>query len=162
VTSISSALRIIGIGNDFRGDDGVGVFVARQLRGQLPPGVSVLEETGEGGALLEAWKGAASVILIDAVRSGADPGTFYRLDVLAERLPSEFFPQSSHAFGVAEAVELARALNQLPPRLVLYGIEGDSFAAGVGLSPTVAQSAAKVAAELLAEVRCGTQERAHS
>jgi Ni,Fe-hydrogenase maturation factor len=54
---------------------------------------------------------------------------------------------------VAEAVELARALKRLPPRLVVYGIEGRSFSAGVELSAEVEQAAAVVVARVLDEMR---------
>lgn len=129
---------ILGLGNPFRGDDGVGRVLARRLREAAWPGVAVREESGEGAALMEAWKDADSVIIVDAVQSGDAPGTIHRLDARAQSVPAKFFHYSTHAFSVAEAVELARALNQLPPRLILYGIEGRDFSAGETISPEVA------------------------
>ena len=79
-------------------------------------------------------------MLVDAVRSGAPPGTIHRLDARAGPVPTGFFHYSTHAFSVAEAVELARSLDQLPPHLIVYGIEGEKFAAGVGLSLVVEQA----------------------
>jgi hydrogenase maturation protease len=152
---------IIGVGNIYRSDDGVGICVVRRLREQVPSGVTILEESGEGAALLETWKGAAAVILVDAVQSGAPPGTIHRLDAHTAQIPSRFFHYSSHAISVAEAIELARALDVLPQRLLVYGIEGRNFAAGVGLSKEVEQAAAAVVAHMLDEVRAlmaaGTQ-----
>lgn len=129
---------VLGLGNEFRGDDGVGRVLARRLGEAVWPGVAVREESGEGAALMEAWKDADSVILVDAVQSGDAPGTIHRLDARAQSIPAKFFHYSTHAFSVAEAVELARALNQLPPRLILYGIEGRDFSAGEKISPQVA------------------------
>jgi hydrogenase maturation protease len=160
VTPTSSLPLVIGIGNTFRSDDGVGIWVVRRLRGQLPSGVCILEATGEGAALLEAWKGAAAVVLVDAMRSGAAPGTIHRFDAGVEPIRSVFFRGSSHAFGVGEAIELARALTQLPSRLIVYGIEGGNFSAGVELSAAVVRSATEVADELLREARCWITERA--
>ena len=60
---------------------------------------------------------------------------------------------STHAFGVADAVELARALGRLPGRLDVYAIEGASFAAGDRLSPAVERAVAELAAELSASRR---------
>ena len=80
------------------------------------------------------------MILIDAVSSGAAPGTIYRLDAKTEPIPAKFFNYSSHAFGVAEAIAMATALKRLPPELVIYGIEGKNFAAGVELSAEVAHA----------------------
>jgi hydrogenase maturation protease len=142
---------IIGIGNEFRGDDGVGIAVARLLRGRTSAGVTIREESGEGAALMEAWKDAATVILVDAVQSGATPGTIHRMDASMDQVPSKFFHYSTHAFSVAEAVELARAMNQLPDRMILYGIEGESFAAGVLLSNTVERAVRLLAEKILGE-----------
>jgi hydrogenase maturation protease len=129
---------VIGLGNPLRGDDAIGGVIARRLRELALPDVDVREESGEGVALLEAWQNATNVILIDAAQSGAAPGTIHRLDASRAPVSLRFFPPSTHAFGVAEAVELARALNQLPGCVVLYGIEGRSFRRGETLSPEVA------------------------
>lgn len=147
-----SKIFIIGIGNDYRRDDAAGRIVARNLKKRIPPGTEILEETGEGTALLEAWRGAEDVFLIDAVQSGAPPGTLHRIDVWTQPLPTSFFRHSTHAFGIAEAVELARVLHQLPPRLIIYGIEGERFDAGVGLSPAVEKAVAEVEARLQEEI----------
>ncbi len=152
-----SGTLIIGVGNVYRGDDGVGVAVARRLRGQTPAEVTILEASGEGAALLEAWKGAARVVLIDATHSGAPPGTIHRLDAHAGPLPSQFFHYSTHAFSVAEAVELARALDELPPHLIVYGIEGRNYAAGEGLTVEVEKAASDVIPQVLQDAGCFMQ-----
>ena len=141
---------IIGLGNEYRRDDAVGLVVARRLRQAAPKSVGVLEETGEGASLLESWQDADTVILIDAVQSGAAPGTLHRLDAHAQPIAKKFFRFSTHAFGLAEAVELGRALGRLPPRLIVYGIEGKSFEAGVGLSPEVEAAALEAVERVLA------------
>jgi hydrogenase maturation protease len=96
---------------------------------------------------MESWKQAHTVILIDAVQSGAEPGTIQCLDARAATVPASFFRFSTHAFSVAEAIELARALNQLPPRIILYGIEGKNFEVGIGLSPELKTAVDSVAEE---------------
>ena len=144
---------VIGLGNEFRGDDGVGRVVARRLREAAMPGVTVREESGEGAALMDAWKDAAAVILVDAVQSGAAPGTIHRLDATRTPVPSRFFHYSTHAFSVAEAVELARALGQLPPRLILYGIEGRDFTAGERLSREVAAAVDELLPRIMQEIQ---------
>ncbi|HET9533229.1 MAG TPA: hydrogenase maturation protease [Blastocatellia bacterium] len=140
---------LIGCGNEYRSDDGAGLLVARLAKEMGSEHVAVRESLGEGAALLDAWKGAETVILIDAVCSGSEAGTIYRVEAHRERLPAELFHCSTHAFGVAEAIELARALNRLPARLIVYGIEGKSFAAGIGLSPEVSEAARRVADSVL-------------
>ncbi|MFN0086651.1 MAG: hydrogenase maturation protease [Blastocatellia bacterium] len=149
-----SAIVIIGIGNEYRGDDAAGLAVARRVRGteSAPPGLIVIEASGEGAALMDAWNGADAVILIDAVMSGAAAGTIHRFDARARPVPAGFLHYSTHAFSVAEAIELARVLNRLPPRLLLYGIEGKSFETGIGLSEEVELAVGEAAARVISEI----------
>lgn len=144
---------IIGLGNEYRGDDGAGLLVARRLREILSAPVKVIEQSGEGAALIEAWKDFQNVILIDAVHSGAKPGTLFRFEAHRQAIPTQFFHYSTHAFSVAEAIELARALNQLPPRLIVYGIEGKNFAAGVELSPEVDKMTPEIVDQVIQEIQ---------
>jgi len=145
---------VIGIGNPWRRDDGAGLAVARLLAGT--PGVDVLEREGEPASLIDAWDGADALWLVDAVSSGAAPGTVHRIDVAERELPAEFFRASTHHLGLAEAVELARALGRLPARTVFFGIEGSSFDAGEGLSAEVAAAAPRVAEQIRKEVELCT------
>ena len=143
---------IIGIGNEYRGDDAAGLIAARRLKERLADSVTVLEQGGDGAALMEVWRGAETVIIIDAATSGAPPGTILRFEANARQIPQETFRCSTHAFGVVEAIELARALGRLPRRLVVYGIEGKNFAAGARLSTEVEQAVGEAAKQALAEV----------
>ena len=143
---------IIGIGNEYRGDDAVGLIVARRLKERLADSVKVLEQSGDGAALMEAWRGAETVIVIDAVMSGAAPGTIHRFDASARPISKSYFHCSTHAFGVAETIELARALGNFPQRLVVYGIEGKNFAAGVGLSAEVEKAGDETVRQALATI----------
>ena len=135
---------VIGVGNAYRSDDGVGIHVIRRLKEMNIAGLTLVESAGEGAALMATWKGADAVILVDAVRSSGSPGLIHRLDAYDRNIPSDFFHYSTHAFSVAEAVELARALGELPSRFVIYGIEGVDFSAGTTLSPQVAHAADQV------------------
>jgi hydrogenase maturation protease len=139
---------LIGVGNAFRHDDAAGLAVARGLKTARLAGYTILEQSGEGTALLEAWARADAVILIDAVRSRAAAGTIHCVDALTSRLPAKFLRCSSHAFGVAEAIELARALHRLPPALEIFGIEGQDFSPGTGLSAAVERAVAEVIARI--------------
>jgi hydrogenase maturation protease len=142
---------IIRIGNEYRGDDAAGLIVARRLKERLGDSFAVLEQSGDGAALVEAWRGAETVIIIDAVMSGAAPGTIHRVDASAQPLPKNAFRCSTHAFGVAEAIELSRALSELPQSLIVYGIEGKNYAAGVGLSSEVEKAVGEVVGRALTE-----------
>lgn len=138
------SILIIGIGNQYRGDDGVGLRIAQDIKKMSHDHVTVIEQSGEGISLMDSWKDSDTVILIDAVHSCAQPGTIHRFDVHTQTIPAKFFHYSTHAFGVAEAIELARALKQLPQNLIVYGIEGKCFEAGIGLSLEVEKAVEEV------------------
>lgn len=137
---------IIGIGNPYRRDDGAGIVVAERLEGT--PGLEVIAHHGEGLELMRLWEGHDDVVLVDAVSSKAEAGTIHRLDAAAGPLLAKLFCHSSHAFGVAQAVELARQLGTLPARLRIIGIEAGDWSAGQGLTPPVAAAVDAVVAEL--------------
>jgi hydrogenase maturation protease len=145
-------IRIIGVGNEARGDDGVGLIIARVLRDRHPPDAIVSEHSGEGTSLLECWRADDAIIFIDAMASDAVAGTIRRIDARAGRMPEQAFSYSSHAFGVAEAIELARALDSLPAALIVYGIEGQQFTPGAGLSGSVRRAIPEAIASVLCEV----------
>ena len=140
-----NSILLIGVGNAFRSDDGLGIYVVRELRHHLPNSIRIIEMSGEGTSLMAAWRDAKHVLLIDAICSGEPEGskpdgTVHRVNAIEERIPKQMFNSSSHTFGVGEAIELARQLNQLPTTLVLYGIEAESFETGAGLSESVVRS----------------------
>ncbi len=145
-------LLIIGIGNRFRRDDGVGPRVAERLRRR---GLPAVEHSGEGAGLIEAWSAARRVVVVDAVASGAAAGTLYRLDAASAELPRNFFRYSSHLFGLAEAIATARALGRLPPELIVHGIEGGDFGFGDDLTPEVAAAAEIVTERIAGELAVG-------
>lgn len=146
-----SRILVIGVGNALRGDDAAGLHVIRQLaaRGIM----DVHEASGETASLMEQWKGAEVVLLVDAAQSGAPPGTVTRLDASVQPLPAAFLHCSTHAFGVAEAVELARSLGSLPPRILIFGIEGASFEHGEPLSSAVETGVRKAVEMIEAELK---------
>ena len=149
---------VVGVGNAWRGDDAAGLVAARRLR-ELLPGVSVAECEGEPVGLVDAWSDAGAVWLVDAVSSGAAPGTLHRIDAGRGAVPRALFRASTHAFGLAESIELARALGTLPQGVVVYGIEGASFAAGEGLSPEVEEAVGRVVDSVREEVERFTSGR---
>lgn len=111
-------MTIIGLGSPF-GDDRVGWRVAEALAALLSPAQArLLSLDRPGPALLEELAGRARVILIDAAATDAPAGTLYRLDDPATVSAAETV--SSHGLGLAQTLELGRALDMLPPQLELY------------------------------------------
>ena len=148
----SARVVVIGIGNEFRRDDGAGPAVVRAASRLLPETVEVIELDGEPARLMEAWTGADVAYVVDAARAGATPGSVHRFDATCAGLPAWAARGGTHALGVGAAVDLARALDRLPPRLVVYGVEGARFDEGDGLTPEVQAAVGIAAARLVAEV----------
>lgn len=132
---------VVALGDPCRADDGVGPVVARDVAALRLPGVTVVEHR-EPADLLDLWADREPVVVVDAVRSGAPPGTVHAVDVTADGgvLPTGRRPSAAgtHGVGLAEVVALARALGRLPGRLVVVGVEGVSSARGGPLTPAVA------------------------
>jgi hydrogenase maturation protease len=122
--------------------------VVRLLEGSLPPTVGLHVCEGEPVALLDLWTGCDRVLLVDAMVSGAEPGTVLSFDAVASPLPPELSGTSTHLLGVGEAIELARTLGRLPERIQVYAIEVGRLDMGKPLSLTVAAAATVVATSI--------------
>jgi len=143
---------VIGLGNDHRGDDGSGLEVARALKPRLAGKARVEECVSEGIALLELWRDADRVLVVDAVVSGGVPGTVHRFEAGDGFSPGFRTATSTHGLSLAEAVALGRGLGCLPRRLVVYGIEVENLAVGSGLSAPVARGVQEAADRIEAEL----------
>lgn len=124
---------VIGIGNRFRGDDAIGLMAADRLASSLSH-LEIRQSNGEALALMELWEDADHVILIDAAENRGSPGQVSRLDASKSPIQSVEFHTSTHAFSVAEAIEMARSLDRLPAVVTVFAIEGKQFNHGEDLS----------------------------
>ena len=144
---------IIGVGNPFRGDDGVGPYVLAGLAQALPE-LQLLASDGDVGELLSAFERSDELVLIDAVdgaAAGLATGTLMRLRGDDPALASAGLRTSTHAMGVAEAISLAAVLGLLPRSLTILAIAGECFERSEGLSPAVACTADRLIGELIDE-----------
>ncbi len=143
-----AGILVIGIGNLYRGDDAVGRHVVRALKEKPPANSELIEMEGQTADLMEAWRGADRVIIVDACQAQGQPGRTHRIVPSTDHsLPSKPLA-SAHGLGLAEAVALSQILKIMPQMLVVFAIEGLSFDLGRGLSPPVAQAVPRVAAWL--------------
>lgn len=147
-----SRILVAGIGNPDRGDDGFGPCVARRLRELRRPDVTIIERAGDVLALIDDWSDFDLVILVDAAANCGAPGMVHRIDLAHEDVPRDLSLGSTHAFGVAEAVALARALDRLPRQLLVYAVEASEFAYGANLSEPVAAAVSMVAERIVADI----------
>ncbi len=141
---------MVGIGNGFRRDDGVGPAVAAEIAGIGVAGVRVLTSTGEPGELLDAWDGVALAVVVDAaVGDGAAPGRIRRWVPGDEPATAV----SSHELGLPATYALGEALGHIPDRLVVFTIDVSEVGYGDGLSPQVAAAVPHVVGAVLTELR---------
>ncbi|HMK29901.1 MAG TPA: hydrogenase maturation protease [Terriglobales bacterium] len=142
-------MRIICCGNRERGDDAAGVLVGERLRDL---GIEAQTVTRDAFSLIKAWTGAEDVVVVDTVTTNAPAGKVH-VWKNAQFIVPRRRTSSTHGFGVAEAIELARAIGCLPARLRLYGIEGKKFGFGNEVSPEVRHGVAEVVRKIAAEVK---------
>ena len=156
-----SQIRIIGIGNPTRGDDAAGRLAAQILSEMSLDAITISACNGETASILSCLEGADIAYLIDASVSGARPGTIRRIDVSSAPLPDFPATLSSHGFGLSEAIELARSLEILPKKSIVYAIEGRSFELGGSVSAeveaAVSQAASRVRDEIYSKDRSCTK-----
>ena len=127
---------VIGIGNPERGDDAVGIQVARQVAVERHDVLTL--EFDDPSEALDAWGPEDTVIVTDAISSGGAPGDIHVVDVAEQKLPAgNWSAGGTHALGLAAAVELARSLDLLPRRLVVVGVEAGRFGHGARISDAV-------------------------
>jgi hydrogenase maturation protease len=125
---------VVGVGNRFRGDDGLGPEVAARVERLGLPGVAVVVEE-DPLSLVDHFAADDTVIVVDAMRPRTQPGRV-QISAVDGPLP-RWQTTSSHGLGVVEAVELARALERLPDKLTLVGVEAATLSPGSSLSAAV-------------------------
>ncbi|MGO9512864.1 MAG: hydrogenase maturation protease [Steroidobacteraceae bacterium] len=143
---------VIGIGNPDRGDDAVGAIVAQELCGRLPADVPILFGRGDMLGLIEEWTGFDGLVCVDAAAPLGKPGRIHRIDLRTRALPRDLHLTSSHVFGLAEVIQLARTLNLAPRQIIVYAVESGSFDSGMPLTSAVAAAARAVADRIVVDV----------
>lgn len=150
---MSASAVVIGIGNSFRRDDGIGPAVAAEIARRALPGIRVLRCAAEPTAILDAWEGATRVVLIDAARGGI-LGRVRRCAV-AELV--EPVAVSSHDLSLRQTVELGRALGRVPDSVTVVSVDVADTGHGEGLTPAV-QAALPEAVRVVLEILGSPQE----
>jgi hydrogenase maturation protease len=152
---VSSTL-VLGMGNPILSDDGVGLYVAERLQaGPMPDGVEVQLSEVAGLRLLELVKGYDKVVIVDALRSGREPGEIVRYE--AREFKGGHRYGSAHSIGLHTALELGRQLGMpMPEDVTVFAVEAEDIeTCGEDFSPPVAAAAEKVIDLVRAEVGAG-------
>lgn len=147
---MAEKIRVIGVGNLDRGDDGIGPVVAAVVAAESPPDIDVVASIADPSRLIDRWDGADVVVIVDAVVDGRDPGTITVIDGIKDPIPADVAAVSSHGMGVGAAIELGRSLGRLPDQLVVVGVTAESFE-GHGMTERV-RGAVPLAVDIVLEV----------
>jgi hydrogenase maturation protease len=147
---LSTDTIVIGIGNDFRRDDGIGITVAQRIAERNLPGVQVVSGISEPAALLEVWSGVARAVVVDAA-TGANP-TPGRIRRWTGPDLETTAVVSSHALGLAQTFALGQALARVPDELVLFTVDIVDTNHGIGLTPAVEAAVPELVGVIVAEL----------
>ena len=147
---VNGDVLVIGIGNAFRRDDGVGLEVAAEITRLHLPGVRVTTGIGEPASMLDAWTDADLAIVVDAaINPSGTPGGIRRWTPGEDPGPVVV---SSHMFGVAQAYSLGEALGRLPRRLVVLTVTVADISHGDTLTTAVASAVPRMVEAVRAEL----------
>jgi hydrogenase maturation protease len=134
---------VLAVGNVLLGDDGVGQEVLAQLdrlADRWGDRVEFLDGGTQGMALLGFLVGRRAVVFLDAVALGAAPGTVHRLRNQEVLTATPGARMTAHEASAGDLLRAAALVGQLPPEVVVIGVEPASLETGVGLSPAVRES----------------------
>ncbi len=133
-------IRVLGLGNLMRTDDATGMLAARRLSAdsRLSDEIEVIEGGTLGLDLLHAVYGISHLLVLDAVDTGAAPGTLVRF--AGERLRDLPTSKSVHLLGLSDLINVMRLMEAPPMDTVLLGVQPESTDWGTALTPAVAAS----------------------
>lgn len=116
---------VIGIGNLLRADDGVGIHAAKRLKEERPD-VEAVDISTASIDILDLIRGRDNVVIIDAIKTGAEPGTIQR--ITSRELRSNDVT-SSHALDLCGILTLGRLLyrDEMPKKLVVLAVEAEDI-----------------------------------
>jgi hydrogenase maturation protease len=145
---------ILGLGNDILTDDGVGLYVVRELKRTIhDEDITVVEASLAGLGLLDLIVGYETVIVVDAIQTKqGKPGEIHRLD--SSSLITTRHTASTHNVNLASALELGRRLGlDIPEKIIIFAIEAaDVNTFSEGCTPSVKISIPRCINEILKEI----------
>lgn len=145
---------ILGVGNEMRRDDGVGIEAVRRLdRMELGPAVKVVSAGTAGHRLLTELGEVDRLIIVDAVKAGATPGSIIKVstDEIADGRVSL---TSLHQMDLHQVLSLAEALGILPETTILGMQAQDMELSAEGFSPTVEEALPLLIDKIVEEIEC--------
>jgi hydrogenase maturation protease len=147
---------VLGLGNEYAGDDAAGVLAVRALGDELDGEADVVESAASGLALLEVFAGYDRAVVVDSIRTGRQPpGTIVELG-LTEVGP--VVAPSLHHAGIPELAAVAEQLGLgFPSRTRVLAVEvAEPPTFGAPLSEPVAAALDELVRRVRAQVATWT------
>ncbi len=142
---------VLGLGNILLSDEGAGIKAVEELnrRYDVSEAVEVIDGGTMGLELLPYFEGRSHVLIIDAVKSGKQPGTIVRIDD-----PPAYFSSktSPHQIGLSDVMGVAAIMDNLPEHIVLFGIEPKRLSTSLDLSSDIARNIHRLVDRVVAEL----------
>ncbi|CDH43976.1 hydrogenase maturation protease [Candidatus Contendibacter odensensis] len=145
---------VLGLGNILLRDEGVGVRVIEALaeRYVIPAEVEIVDGGTSGMDLLDTIAGCDHLLICDAVRADAPPGSVIKL--CDAQVPALFRNRfSPHQLGVADVLATLILTDETPVSITLIGVVPSDLELGLDLSPEVAIAAERAVECLAVELR---------
>jgi len=143
---------VLGVGNILLSDEGVGIHAVRRLEDtDVPPEVELYDGGTEGFGLMDLIVGLDRLVVVDCVRGGEAPGTIYCFEIEDLATSVDKYQTSIHQVGILEILHLVELVGKRP-RTTIVGVEPESLAIGMELSPAVSDRLASVTRLTLAKV----------
>ncbi len=133
---MKSKTLVIGVGNPFRGDDGIGSAIIKSLRAENSQDFVLVDGGTDGLALLDQLAEYEKAIIIDAVQMLEAPGVVKSFTPAEAKIKIKSDVLSTHGFGLAEMLKLADELN-IKTKITIIGIQPKNIDFGEGLSDEI-------------------------
>lgn len=150
MTNKSKIIKVIAVGNDLYGDDGVGNAVLQVLE-KMPDmkGIELIDGATDALGLIDHFKGVDHVIIVDAAQMGEIPGTVKVFNKEEVKLKIKMDHLSVHGISLAETFDIAQAVDSLPEKITIIGIEPKNIGISQKLSEVVTQSIPEIVSNII-------------
>ena len=150
MTNNQKLIKVIAVGNDLYGDDGIGNAVLQVLE-QIPDmkDVELIDGATDALGLIDHFSDNDHVIIVDAAQMGEKPGTVKIFSREEVKLQIKMDHLSVHGISLAETFDIAQAVDSLPEKITIIGIEPQNIGISQKLSAVVMQSIPEVVSNII-------------
>ena len=150
MTNNPKLIKVIAVGNDLYGDDGIGNAVLQALE-QIPDmkNIELIDGATDALGLIDHFSETDHVIIVDAAQMGEKPGTVKVFSKEEVKLKIKMDHLSVHGISLAETIDIAQAVDSLPKNITIIGIEPKNIGISQNLSDVVTQSIPEVVSNII-------------